>query len=323
MKQIVFTQGRAELWEAEQRAPEYGEVGVRVAYTAVSAGTERDALRTGGLCKTGYSGSGVIEAVGEGVSGLSVGDRVLVHGGCHLSHATVKADHVVKLPDNVALDVAALPIIAGFSLAGVRKTRIEVGESCMIVGLGLLGLFAVQFARLSGAMPVIAVDFDAQRRNMALHMGADIALDPSAADFAEQVRAITRDGANVVIESTGQGKALNQALTVTARFGRVSLLGCLRTPVEVDFYNAVHRPGIELIGAHSGARPTLQSQPFNWTEYDDWCVILRYLSAGRLSFDGMIAEKHSPLEAPEVYRCLCEEKKFPIGVLFDWGLLGE
>lgn len=323
MKQIVFNNGKAELWEAERRAPQCGEVGVRVAYTAVSAGTERDALRTGSLCKTGYSGSGVIEAVGEGASGLAVGDRVLVHGGCHLSHAVVKADHVVKLPDNVALDIAALPIIAGFSLAGVRKTRIEVGESCLIVGLGLLGLFAVQFARLSGAMPIIVADFDAERRDMALGMGADAALDPSAADFADRVRALTNGGANTVIESTGQGKALNQALTVTARFGRVSLLGCMRTPVEVDFYNAVHRPGIELIGAHSGARPILQSQPFNWTEYDDWCVILKYLAAGRLNFDAMIAEKHSPLEAPEVYRRLCEEKKFPVGVLFDWGMLSE
>ncbi len=323
MKQIVFENGKASLWEAERRVPQAGEVGVHVAYTAVSAGTERDALRAGYLCKTGYSGSGIIEAVGEGVTGLAVGDRVLVHGGCHLSHAVVGADHVVKLPDNVALDIAALPIIAGFSLAGVRKTRIEVGESCLIVGLGLLGLFAVQFARLSGAMPVIVADFDAERREMALQMGADVALDPSQKDYAERVRELTHGGANCVIESTGQGKALNQALTVTARFGRVSLLGCLRTPVEVDFYNAVHRPGIELIGAHSGARPTLQSQPHNWTEYDDWCVILNYLAAGRLNFDCMISEKHSPLEAPEVYRRLCEEMDFPIGVLFDWSLLGE
>ena len=334
MKQIVFeSMNTAALWEAKDRLPDAGEVRARICYSAVSAGTERDSLtRTTGLnCMdrdavgafphiVGYSESGIVEQVGEGVTDLHVGDRVMIHGGGHQEYCTRPRNEFVKIPsENVGLDEAAMVVIAGFPLAAVRKIRLELGESCMVVGLGMLGLFAVQFAHLCGAVPVIAVDFNEERRAMALSMGADIALDPSDPKHVEKVRALTGGkGVNGIIEVTGSGKALNQALLCSAPFGRVALLGCTRDPVEVDFYHDVHFPGITLIGAHSGARPRRESHPAYWTEMEDCRVILDYLAAGRLHFREMIHEIHSPKEAAEVYRRLTQDKNFPIGVLFDW-----
>ncbi len=332
MKKIIFTsKNNAELCDVEDRKPSAGELRARLCYTAISAGTERAALtgneeggagfRFGFPNSTGYSGSGIVTDVGEGVSDFKPGDRVMIHGGGHKQFCTLPTKEFVHIPDNVDLKEAAMVIISGFSLAAIRKAKLSLGHSCLVVGLGLLGLFSIQYARLSGAYPVIAADFSAERRELALKFGADYALDPSDPEYSKKVKELTNGGANAAIEVTGNPLALKQTLSCTAKFGRVLLLGCTRTMTEVDFYNDVHRPGIELIGAHSGARPTLESHSGFFTEMDDCRVTLSYLSAGRLDFSSMISEIHSPSEAHEVYSRLAVGKGFPIGVLFDWSQL--
>ena len=330
MKKIVFTKkNTAELLEIEDRLPKSGEVRIKLAYSTVSAGTERALLtgneeggeqfRFGFPSSSGYSGSGVITDVGKDVTEFKVGDRVMVHGGGHQQYCTVPLKEIVAVPDNVPLDEAALAVIAGFSLAAVRKAKTNIGESCLVTGLGILGLFAVQFASLSGAYPVIGADFLSDRRELAKSLGADIVLNPADADYTERCKAFG-GGVNSAIEVTGNPKALKQVLSCTAKFGKVILLGCTRTLTEVDFYNDVHRPGIELIGAHSGARPSAESHSGAYTEMDDCRVILSYLSAGKLNFKPIISEKHSPLDAGEVYSRLAKGN-FPIGVQFDWSML--
>ena len=149
-------------------------------------------------------------------------------------------------------------------------------------------------------------------------LGADVTLDPSDPGHSDRVKELTNGGANAVIEVTGNPLALKQSLACTAKLGRVLLLGCTRTMTEVDFYHDVHQPGIELIGAHSGARPARESHSGFYTEMDDCRVTLDYLSGGRLNFKPMIGEVHSPDDAHEVYSRLAEGKGFPIGVIFKW-----
>ena len=334
MKRIEFVEKNvAKLVETADRMPEADEVRVRMHYTAISAGTERANLigeeNVAGMRTStppgfprcvGYSGSGIVETIGENVTGLQVGDRVLTYWGKHQQYNTLPKQNVVKLEsDKIKMDETALVFISTFALAAVRKVKIELGESNMVVGLGLLGLFSVQYAHLAGAMPVIAVDMNPQRREMALKLGADVALDPTDADYVEKVKALTGGkGVNTIIEVTGRGEALNSALLCAAKFARVALLGCTRHPTTVDFYHDVHFPGVTLIGAHTQARPQLESYPGYWTHADDCRAALRYLAAGWLNVHDMISEIHSPEEAPEVFHRLAVDPKFPIGVLFDW-----
>jgi 2-desacetyl-2-hydroxyethyl bacteriochlorophyllide A dehydrogenase len=333
MKKIIFTKkDTAELLDSPDRLPEKGEARVKLAFSTVSAGTERalvtgntessEKFRFGFPSSSGYSGSGIITDVGPDVTDFKVGDRVMVHGGGHNQFCTVNTKQLVQLPDNVSLEEAALVIISGFSLAAIRKAKISLGDSCLVMGLGILGLFAIQFAKLSGAYPIIGADFLPERRELAKKLGADIVLDPSDPEFEKKCKELTfkGNGVNSVIEVTGNPNALKQALCVTAKFGKVILLGCTRTMTEVDFYNDVHRPGIELIGAHSGARPTNESHSGFFTEIDDCRVIISYLSSGRLDFKPMISESCSPAEATKVYSRLVSGN-FPIGVQFDWSLL--
>lgn len=335
-KQIVFTApGKAELLPAECPEPKAHEVRVKMAYTAISSGTERanlsgdvnvsaaSAPKEGEVAqfprKLGYSGSGIIDAVGANVTNLKIGDRVVVTGCFHKGYCNVPAKNVFKIEsDEVSLQHAAFSYIATFSTAAIRKTRLEMGESCIVMGQGILGLFSVIFARAAGAYPVIAVDPVEARREFALSIGADYALDPNAEGFAETVKELTHGGANTAIEVSGFGKALDQVLDCMAKFGRVALLGCTRdSNFTIDYYRKIHYPGITLIGAHTMARPD-HSYPDFWNSHDDIYTILHLLQGERISFDKVVCEVNSPKDAPEVYTRLLNDRQFPVGVLFDW-----
>lgn len=334
-KQIIFTApNRAELLETEipdQLAE--GTVRVRMTYTAVSAGTERANLigesnisgkredcNTRFPRKLGYCGVGVVEAIGDRVKKVAVGERVIVYFGKHTLYNVVPEANVIPIVPREVEDLdAALMVIAGFPAEGIRKTRLEYGESCMVVGLGILGQIAVALAKIAGAVPVIAADPNPARRELALKMGADHALDSTAENFAETVRELTGGkGANVVVEASGNSAALKSALRCCAPMARVSLLGCTRTPDVYDLYHDVHYPGVSLIGAHNFARPKVESMPGNWTAADDYHAMLNLIRYGRLDLRPLISEIRSPDEAPEVYTRLANDRNFPIGVLFDW-----
>ena len=167
---IFFTApGKAELCDAGIRTPNDGEILVRTEFTAVSAGTEYACLV--GMPNTsahqnfpvrlGYSGVSIVEETGAGVKSFKKGDRVLVYHGTHAKYNIAHEDQLTRIEnDSVDSKEAAFVIIATMGLGGVRKLEVELGESAMVIGLGLLGMFAVESLSLSGAYPLIAVDFD-------------------------------------------------------------------------------------------------------------------------------------------------------------------
>lgn len=327
---ILFTSpGVAELVDMEMPVLNADEVLVKVMRTTLSAGTERANLvgepnvsptktEVKFPRQSGYSASGVVEAVGASVTDLQVGDRVACSWSKHAQYCKVKASAAYRLDDGVSFAEAALVHICTFPLAAIRKCNLEVGESAVVMGLGVLGLVCVELLRAAGAVPIVAVDPVESKRVQALKLGADYALDPFANDFAQQVKALTNGGAKVAIEITGKGQGLDMVLDCMAKFGRVALLGCTRSSnFSIDYYRKVHGPGITLVGAHTMARPKFESSEGWWTERDDAQVILKMLRYGRLDLARLIEEVHSPKEAPEVYTRLATECCFPI-IQFDW-----
>ncbi len=332
-QQIIFTApGAVEFREVPMPVPGEGQVVVRTAVSTVSSGTERANLSGDpNVSPTritpeaifprypGYSLSGVVESVGERVTGLAPGDRVAVNWGKHARFVCVDQINVHRIEDDsVSFPAAALAFIASFPLAAIRKCRLEIGESALVMGLGVLGQLGVQLLRAAGACPVIAAAPSPGKRERALTLGADLALDPTAEDFAARVKETTHGGANVALEVTGAGSALNNVLDGMAKMGRVALLGCTRdSDFTVDYYHKVHGPGISLIGAHTKARPVYESSPGLWTHHDDITAILRLDAAGRIDLENFVQEVHPPEDAEAVYRRLLTERSFPV-VQFDW-----
>lgn len=333
-KQIVFTEAyKAELLDVDYEAPAAGEVTVELDYSAISAGTEKanyigERNGTGASEKNyvpefprtvGYSVAGRVIAIGEGVTDVTLGERVIVVWAKHKKRITVKRGGIIKIPDGVTSAEASMAYISIFPLAAIRKTHLELGESALVMGLGILGIFAVQELRAAGAYPIIAADPKPERRELALKLGADYALDPTAEGFTAEVNRLTGRGANVCIEVTGLGIGLIQALDCMAEMGRVALLGCTRSSkFEIDYYGKVHGRGISLIGAHTMARPKVESSSGLWTIADDVRTVFDLIRGGRMNFSPMIAETHSPADAQEVYQRLVYDREFPVGVLFDW-----
>ncbi len=333
MKQITYTRvNHAELIDAPVREMGAGDVRVRTEFSTLSCGTERanitDSLGCSASRNTkvtfpytmGYATSGIVEAVGEAVTTLQVGDRVAMYWSTHSQFNVLPAKQVIKIEDDrISLQEAALSFVATFPMAAIRKTHLEMGESVLVMGLGLLGLLAVKLARLAGGCPIVAVDPVEERRALALQYGADYAFSPFEEGFAKKVKAVTGGGANVAIEVTGVGAGLDGALDCMKRFGRVALLGCTRfADFNIDYYQKVHCPGITMIGAHTMARPEEESYPGYFTHRDDILAVLRLCAMGRLNIAEMIMETYDPAVCTAVYDRLIKDKNFPPVVQFDW-----
>ena len=329
---VTFTAPRVvELVESEIKPPKDDQIQVRLAVSTVSSGTERANLlgdanlsvEPGDTDVTfprvrGYSSSGVVAALGKNVTDLQIGDRVALYGSKHRHFLNIVRTRAFPIGERVSFENAAIFYIATFPLAAIRKCRVEIGESAIVMGMGILGQCAVPLLRLAGAHPVIAVDPDPGKREKALRIGADFALDPFAPDFAETAKKLANGGAKVGIEVTGVGAGLDGILDCMARFGRVALLGCTRSSdFTIDYYHKVHGPGVTLIGAHTHARPAVESYPGWWTQGDDMKALIRLTDAGRLDLSALIDEMHSPAEAVGVYERLLHEKAFPL-VQFGW-----
>ena len=122
----------------------------------------------------GYSSAGVVIDVGTGVQGFAVGDRVACAGSGYAGHAEVVSVPVnlcVKIPEGVDFDSAAFVALGGIALEAVHMARVSLGETVVVIGLGLLGQIAVQLLNAAGCH-VIGMDINPQKAEMALHAAA-------------------------------------------------------------------------------------------------------------------------------------------------------
>ena len=329
-KNIVFTSPCiAEIIDKDMPVCKDDEVIVKIEVSTISAGTERANLvgdpnvsPKGNVVnfprQSGYSASGTVCQIGKEVSTVQVGDRVACSWSKHAQYCAIKEKNVHKLNDSISFSEGALFHIATFPLAAIRKCRLEAGESAIVMGLGVLGLVAVELLHTAGAVPIIAVDPNPDKRKLALSIGADYALDPFEEGFADDVKRITDGGAKVAIEVTGKGQGLDMVLDCMAKFGRVALLGCTRSSdFTIDYYKKVHFPGITLVGAHTVARPKFESSEGWWTEGDDMRALINMVLHKRINISRLVEATYSPEEAPEIYARLATDPVFPI-VQFDW-----
>lgn len=317
--------GRAELEDFEPRDPGPGEVALEAELTLISPGTERAFLlnlpnTTGDYpYHPGYNFVGRVTALGEGVGqGLQVGRRV-VASAAHASVATVRESRVVPVPDGAPSEDASFFNMLCIALQGVRKARVELGETVIVVGQGLVGQLAARLARLQGGAPVIGLDPSATRRELAAN-GADAVFDPTAADFDEQLRALIGDGgAPVVIEATGAPEPIRSAFHLAGWMGRVVLLGSTRGVTDgVNFYADVHKKGLQILGAHASAIPGEDSHPGGWTWRDNCEALFNLMVMGRLQVADLVTHRFPAAEAPRAYELLANWDESLLGVVLQW-----
>lgn len=176
--------------------------------------------------------AGVVAALGPDVSGPPIGTPVFalvgVDGsGGYAEYAVARASQVIPIPSGIAMDQAAGLVIAGVTamLMLTGTANLQQGESVFVpAGAGGVGSYAVQLAKLLGAGTVIAAASSDAKREIALSLGADFAIDPTAG-WHEQVREITSGaGVDIALECVG-GASLGEAVQSLAPFGRTVVYG--------------------------------------------------------------------------------------------------
>lgn len=292
--------------------------------TLISPGTERATLlRLPGLtvkypAAPGYSLVGRVAQLGADVTSLKVGDRVASRSR-HAAHVVAKAANCHPLASDLTDEEAAFFQLLAIALQAVRKTRLEVGEGCAALGVGLVGQLALQVAQVAGALPRVAVDLDAGRLGLAERLGADYCLH--ADDAADRIRRIQdlADGAPVVIEATGNPAGLESACRLAGFGGRIALLGSTRGAAEsFDFYQQVHKRGISLIGAHISTTYRAAAAPGWWTQHDEQRTALRLLSAKRVNVAPLISHRFASADAAAAYQLLAQWDHGALGMIIDW-----
>jgi threonine 3-dehydrogenase len=230
----------------------------------------------------GHEFCGEVVAIGSGVSGVEVGAYVaaeshVVCGRCYeclhrLSHvcrrvqiigvdrpgafaqyAAIPAENVWPTSRRFPPEIATIQEPMGNAVHTALEQPIA-GSTVAIFGTGPIGLFAVPICRASGAATIISVEPSGFRRQLARTMGSDIVIDPGAEDVVERVLEETAgEGVDVVLEMSGNPKAVEQALKSLRFGGSISLLGIPSRPVEVDLADGIIFKGATVHGI-SGRR---------------------------------------------------------------------
>lgn len=322
---VLFVQaGKAAIEPAPIPTPGPTDVLIRTRVSLISPGTERAFFL--GLPNTtdnypqpaGYCNIGEVVACGNEVTGWQPGDRVATNGH-HAAYVLVDAAHCHRIPNGLSDEEATFFNLASIALQGVRKARIELGESVAVLGAGLIGLLALQLSRLQGALPTISIDQDAERLAYARRSGADILLTTGDDLFTQLAQQNGGEGAAVVIEATGHPDAILTALDCARPLGRVVLLGSTRGETNhVNFYRDVHKKGLTLIGAHDRVRPQHESSPAFWSHQDDRRVALELLAHKRLDVQPYITHRFTWTDAPAAYEILRSWNRSALGMILDW-----
>jgi threonine 3-dehydrogenase len=195
------------------------------------------------------------------------------------------ADYVV-IPESNAIEsngldpaVVALQEPMGNAVHAAFVEPID-GRTVAVTGCGPIGLCAVGIAKAAGAALVVATDTEAYRLDLARTMGADLALDATDPETLARVDEATGgEGIEVVLEMSGAAAALNAALSMVTRGGRISLLGIFSEPVAVDLSDRVIQQGIRMYGIY-GRRM-----------YDTWERTQSLLRSGALDVSPIITHR--------------------------------
>lgn len=239
----------------------------------------------------GHEAAGVIEDVGKRVTDWKHGDRVtfdstLYCGSCWFcrrglinlcdnrrvlgvscedykqqgafaEYIIVPRHILYRIPDAVSFDRAAMVEAVSVAVHAVERTPVTLGDTAVVIGVGMIGLLAVQTLRIAGCGKIIVVDVDQEKLNLALKLGADVGLRANGCAVTEEVKAHTQGrGADIAMEVVGIGSTVKTAVSCLRKAGTLTLVGNLQPLTEFPLQEIVTRQ-IALNGscASSGEYP--------------------------------------------------------------------
>jgi predicted dehydrogenase len=264
----------------------------------------------------GYSCAGTVIEAGPEVSRLAPGERVACAGYGYASHAefvTVPKNLVVRIPDGVGFEQASFVAVGSIALHGVRLSEAGIGDTVVVIGLGLIGLLAGQILRAGGSQ-VVGIDVSEDRCRVARDLGIDHVFTRDAFS-AESILQITegRGADAVVIAAAAQSNDPVELAGAVARDRAcVSVVGNVGMDIPRDLYYAKEL-SLRLARSYGPGRydPSYEEQGLDyptgyvpWPEGRNMQGFLKLLDSGAVSVDGLISGRYPMARAPEAYETL-------------------
>jgi len=326
------TNSGTPLWKRALKDPWKVRKAIEMAATrgiSHTAGVVKGELNAGAA--TGYSAAGTVIAVGEGVDAFVLGDRVACAGAqCahHAEYICVPENLAAKVPDNLAFDSASTVTLGAIAMQGVRRAVPTLGETFVVVGLGILGQLTAQLLKANGCR-VIGMDVQANRVEQAVVMGLDVGLLTDDGSTEQKVLQLT-DGVGadgvIVTAASANEKLLSDAFRLTRRKGRVVLVGDVPINInrgdiyrkEIDFFiSTSYGPG------RYDQRYEEQGLDYpvayvRWTENRNMAEYLRLLAEGRIRVEPLVEAVYSLDTAGEAYSALKHAEHKPLMILLEY-----
>jgi predicted dehydrogenase/threonine dehydrogenase-like Zn-dependent dehydrogenase len=360
--------GETSVAEVPIPNPQPGTALVRTAASLVSAGTERrlvefagkslvgkarsrpdlvrqvlDKARREGLLTTieaafnrldqpmalGYSSAGTIVAIGEGLQGFKVDDRVACAGGGYAVHAeyvTVPKNLLVLLPENVDFESAAFATLGAIALHGFRLAQPQIGERVAVIGLGLLGLLTVGIARAAGCH-VLGVDLDPLRVELAKQSGAEAVSRKMAEEAALSWSRGRGADCVLICADTPSDDPVILAGNIARNRAQVVAVGTVGQnhphkiyyEKELNFTNSrSYGPG-RYDPAYEEGGHDYPIGYVRWTEGRNLEAVIELMAAGQLDVKPLISHRFPIEDAVGAYDVITGKKKEPfLGVLLTY-----
>lgn len=284
----------------------------------------REKVRTDGLAATlksvrnkldqplapGYCNVGVVHAVGGAVPGFQAGDRVASNGK-HAEYAVVPHTLCARIPDNVPDEDAAFTVVGAIALQGIRLAAVSLGETVAVMGLGLIGLLAVQLLRAQGCR-VIGMDFDPEKLALAETFGAHTVQLGEDADPVAAAMRFSRDrgvDAVLICAATDSSDPVHHAAQMSRKRGRIILVGITGLELSrADFFEKELTFQVSCSYGPGRYDPAYEEggidYPFGfvrWTEQRNFEAVLDMMAAGALDCASLRSHEFTIESAAEAY----------------------
>lgn len=280
---------------------------------------------------TGYSAAGVVIEVGSEVEGFAVGDRVACAGAGIANHAEVidvPVNLAVKIPETLCTSLASTVTLGAIAMQGVRRAQPTLGETFVVVGLGILGQITAQMLSANGCR-VIGIDLDPRRVQLALDNGMDIGINPGEENYVERVLKYT-DGlgadAAIVTAATESNQVISEAMQACRKKGRVVLVGDVGLDLNrADFYkkeldfliSSSYGPGRYDPFYEEGG----QDYPIayvRWTENRNMQAYIELLAKSKVKLSNLCCPPYPIDKAGDAYDALKGSGDKPLLVLLEY-----
>lgn len=360
-----LTNGNTIIVEAPAPQPKNGYVLINTELSLISIGTERmlvdfgkasylqkarqqpekvkqviEKIKTNGFINTidavrsklaqplplGYCNVGVVSAIGQGITGIKPGDRV-VSNGPHADMVNIPKNLCAIIPDNVDNESAVFTVIASIGLQGVRLIQPTLGENIVVMGAGLIGLLTIQILKAYGCR-VMAVDYDTNKLNLAKQFGAEICNPRKGEDPVEFGMAFSRGrGVDSVIitAATKSNEPITQSARMSRQRGRIVLVGVIGLELNrTDFYDKELSFQVSCSYGPGRYDPNYeekgQDYPFGlvrWTEQRNFEAILDMMAARLLNVKPLITHRFIFEDAPQAYQIVTDDKS-ALGIVLQY-----